>query len=502
MGNLIGSEPTPPLPPSSSRFRERPRSVRREARKPSRKSVRKISDYYRLESIKLGEGSFGTVRRGIHLKTGEKVAVKTIMKQKVKNIESLRREIDIMRNANHPNIITLLDAFEDPKLLFIVMELCSGGELFDHISSRGCYSEADDVHIFRQILLAVSYLHSNNIAHRDLKPENFLFSADEINSPLKLIDFGLSQLYSDTSNMKTRVGTPYYIAPEVLRRSYDASCDMWSVGVILYILLCGYPPFYGDTEREIYQSIESGSYDFPPGEWDSISNQGKDLISKLLLVDPSSRLSAKNALQHPWFQLCSSESLPCHLARVESISPNVVERLHKFAAQNKFKKVVLNTISRNLNPEEIGKLKTEFTALDLDGDGVITMSELSSSLKKSGLSPSASQMHDLMSALDQDGNGKLDYQEFVAAVLDKHVYLKDEILSHTFSHFDKSGSGVLTTEDIKKALNEEDHYLVDQIVGELDKDSNGVIDFEEFKIMMNDGEKSGEVLHIMEEVID
>ena len=228
--------------------------------------------------------------------TREWYAIKSIRKSKVGKIEVLKREIEILREVHHPNIIRLIDIFEDQKYLHLITELCTGGELFDRIiaktnSAEGHFSERDAAKLIRDILDAIAYCHDvKQIVHRDLKPENFLFLTPADDAPIKIIDFGLSR--HDTQNfgvMKTKVGTPYYVAPEVLKREYTKSCDVWSIGVITYILLCGYPPFYGDSDNEIFESVRIGRYDYPSPEWDDISQDAKDFIDSLLKKNPADR---------------------------------------------------------------------------------------------------------------------------------------------------------------------------------------------------------------------
>lgn len=296
---------------------------------------RKLKDCYKLGS-KLGEGSYGKVRRGVSLATGEEVAVKSILKKNIRRIETLKREIKIMLQLDHKNIVKLHDVFEDGTHLHIVMELCTGGELFDSIVEQGSYSESDAAELLQQILEAVAYLHDNRVAHRDLKPENFLFSSKKKNATLKIIDFGLSRFYKDKAYMKTRVGTPYYIAPEVLRKQYDHACDLWSVGVIMYILLCGYPPFWGNTEKDIFQRIKLGKFDYPKEEWSKISDSAKQLIERLLDVNPATRITAVDALKHPWLES----------KRHEKLHPEMMKKLTKFAKLNKLKRAALGVIAR------------------------------------------------------------------------------------------------------------------------------------------------------------
>lgn len=212
------------------------------------KNEKSIENVYNFEKKELGKGTYGVVRAGTHKETGQKRAIKTIARAKIKNWDRFLTEVKILQTLDHPHVIKLFEYFEDDTNVYLVTELCSGGELFDRIIAAEYFNEAMAAKIFKQILLALNYCHNENVVHRDLKPENFLFVDEGENSDLKIIDFGLSKIINSgrLQRMKTRAGTPYYISPEVLAGNYDVSCDMWSAGCMLYILLCGYPPFYGD----------------------------------------------------------------------------------------------------------------------------------------------------------------------------------------------------------------------------------------------------------------
>jgi calcium-dependent protein kinase len=232
----------------------------------------------------------------MHRETKQWYAIKSIRKSKVGKIEVLKREIEILKSVDHPHIIKLIEVHEDSKYLHLITELCTGGELFDRIiaktqSDEGHFSEHNAASLVRDITDAIAYCHDvKHIVHRDLKPENFLFLTEAEDAPVKIIDFGLSR-YENPGNaiMKTKVGTPYYVSPEVLNREYTKACDMWSIGVITYILLCGYPPFYGDSDQQIFESVRVGRFDFPSPDWDDISDEAKDFIKALLRKDPVKR---------------------------------------------------------------------------------------------------------------------------------------------------------------------------------------------------------------------
>lgn len=262
-----------------------------------------IEDYYTLGK-EIGRGGFSVVVEGIKKKTNEKFAVKCIKKTMVEgdDIKLLRREIHIMKKVNHPNILKLYEVFENDDEFFLVMELVSGKELFDKIVERGQYSEKDASNIVRQIVSAVEYLHANGIAHRDLKPENLLSAENDGQEVIKIADFGFSKNFGEEKLM-TSCGSPGYVAPEVLTcESYDKSVDMWSIGVIIYILLCGYPPFYADNAPALFKKIMDVKYDFDDPSWDDVSEAAKDLIRNLLVKDPKKRFTASQCIADPWVQ--------------------------------------------------------------------------------------------------------------------------------------------------------------------------------------------------------
>jgi len=251
----------------------------------------------------IGKGGFSVVHSAKKKSNGDVVAVKIIDKNPdhEEELQLLQREIDIMRKLRHKNIIALHEVYDEPEKIYLVMELVTGGELFDQIVSKGTYSERDAANTVRQILEAVEYMHANGIAHRDLKPENLLCSGPS-NEIIKVTDFGLSKDFA-TGSLKTSCGTPDYVAPEVLKgQTYDNSVDIWSIGVITYILLCGFPPFYGTTDQQIFEKILKGQYDFPSPDWDNISAEAKQFISSILVLDYNQRPSASDCLANNWIE--------------------------------------------------------------------------------------------------------------------------------------------------------------------------------------------------------
>jgi len=265
----------------------------------------KLNDIDKLYELKteLGRGAFSIVYLATNKGTGQQYAVKVINKKDLgKDYEkNLKMEVDILKKVNHPNIIALKELFDTPDKLYLVMELVTGGELFDKIVEKGSYTESEAGQLVRKIVSAVDYLHNLGIVHRDLKPENLLLKRADNDLEIAIADFGLSKIVGQQMMMQTACGTPSYVAPEVLNASgYGKEVDMWSIGVITYILLCGFPPFYGDTVPEIFEQIMEANFDYPEEYWGSVSKEAKDFINKLLVVDSDKRLTAGDALRHPW----------------------------------------------------------------------------------------------------------------------------------------------------------------------------------------------------------
>jgi len=255
----------------------------------------------------LGRGGFSVVKEGVDKVTGERIAIKFIEKKFVdqEELKLLGREIDIMKKVQHRNVLRLIEIYETDHHLSLVMELVNGGELFYKIVDKGSYSEREARDIIRQLVEGVDYLHSQGVAHRDLKPENLLCSENEEGVVIKIADFGLSKGFGNGSLLETSCGTPDYAAPEVLRMdgAYDKSVDLWSMGVITYVVLCGFPPFYGKTQANLFEKILNADYDFPDPEWTNISEEAKDFIKHLLVLDIEKRYTTKQCLEHPWLKM-------------------------------------------------------------------------------------------------------------------------------------------------------------------------------------------------------
>ncbi|KAL5806373.1 hypothetical protein ACOSQ3_029268 [Xanthoceras sorbifolium] len=444
-----------------------------------------LKEYYNL-GRKLGHGQFGTTFLCVEKGSGKEYACKSIAKRKLitdDDVEDVRREIQILHHlSGHSNVISIKGAYEDSVAVHVVMELCAGGELFDRIVKKGHYTERKAAQLARTIVGFVETCHSLGVMHRDLKPENFLFVSEEEDSPLKAIDFGLSVFFKPGDTFTDVVGSPYYVAPEVLRKHYGPEADVWSAGVIIYILLSGVPPFWAESEDEIFQEVLQGDLDFSSDPWPNISESAKDLVRKMLVRDPKKRLSAHEVLCHPWVQVDG-------VAPDKPLDSAVLSRLKQFSAMNKLKKIALRVIALSLSDEEIAGLKEMFKMIDTDNSGQITFEELKVGLKRFGANLDESEIYDLMKAADVDNSGTIDYGEFVAATLHLNKFEREDHLFAAFSYFDKDGSGYITADEIQQACEEfgiEDVRLEDMI-REVDQDNDGRIDYNEFVAMMQKG---------------
>eukprot|EP00922_Rhytidocystis_sp_ex-Travisia-forbesii_P049188 GHVS01073256.1.p1 GENE.GHVS01073256.1~~GHVS01073256.1.p1 ORF type:complete len:638 (-),score=86.27 GHVS01073256.1:710-2623(-) len=449
-----------------------------------------LTDYYEVEQKKLGQGTYGSVCRAINKSTKSVKAVKTIAKSKVKNVERFRQEIAIMKSLDHPNILKLHETFEDHKNIYLVLELCKGGELFDRIIDEGYFSEMSAGVLMRHILSALYYCHEHHIVHRDLKPENFLFLDKTKDSPLKIIDFGLASRCDDKTILSTKAGTPYYVAPQVLQGKYTNKCDLWSAGVIMYILLCGYPPFHGENDAEILQKVKAGKYSFNEADWKNVSMEAKDLIRHLLVYNPEDRYSAEQALSHPWIRHYSTKSNP---SADLPLNKAILDNFRAFRALSKLKKAALTVIAQQMNEGEISLLKTTFMALDENGDGTLTVQEIRRGLRNSGLKEIPIDLDQLMQEVDSDGSGVIDYTEFIAASLDKRQYIQEDVCWAAFRVFDLDANGKISPEELLQVLgsdnvqgvfSNQEVAEIQAMIKEVDTDGDGQIDFDEFMAMM------------------
>ncbi|XP_051504889.1 calcium/calmodulin-dependent protein kinase type II delta chain-like isoform X20 [Myxocyprinus asiaticus] len=307
----------------------------------------RFTDEYQLYE-ELGKGAFSVVRRCVKKSTGQEYAAKIINTKKLsaRDHQKLEREARICRLLKHPNIVRLHDSISEEGFHYLVFDLVTGGELFEDIVAREYYSEADASHCINQILESVSHIHQHDIVHRDLKPENLLLASKMKGAAVKLADFGLAiEVQGDQQAWFGFAGTPGYLSPEVLRKDpYGKPVDIWACGVILYILLVGYPPFWDEDQHKLYQQIKAGAYDFPSPEWDTVTPEAKNLINQMLTINPAKRITADQALKHPW--ICQRSTVASMMHRQET-----VECLRKFNARRKLKGAIITTmlVSRNFS---------------------------------------------------------------------------------------------------------------------------------------------------------
>nr|XP_040037610.1 calcium/calmodulin-dependent protein kinase type II delta 1 chain isoform X6 [Gasterosteus aculeatus aculeatus] len=334
----------------------------------------RFTDEYQLYE-ELGKGAFSVVRRCMKISTGQEYAAKIINTKKLsaRDHQKLEREARICRLLKHPNIVRLHDSISEEGFHYLVFDLVTGGELFEDIVAREYYSEADASHCTQQILESVNYCHINGMVHRDFKPENLLLASKLKGAAVKLADFGLAiEVQGDQQAWFGFAGTPGYLSPEVLRKDpYGKPVDMWACGVILYILLVGYPPFWDEDQHRLYQQIKAGAYDFPSPEWDTVTPEAKDLINKMLTINPAKRVTATDALKHPW--ICQRSTVASMMHRQET-----VECLKKFNARRKLKGAILTTMlaTRNfsaakslLNKKADGVKEPQTTIIHNPADG-------------------------------------------------------------------------------------------------------------------------------------
>jgi len=437
----------------------------------------RVHNLYEIDKNKLGEGTYGSVCKVIHKVTRQVRAMKTISKATTPDLVRLNQEIDIMTQMDHPNIVRMYETYQDTKNVYIIMELLTGGELFDRITEMGCFTEDDARNLMKQIAGAIFYCHNASIMHRDLKPENFIMQNKKPDSPLKVIDFGLAATFKSGDRKATKAGTPYYVAPNVLASDYNEKCDVWSMGVIQYILLCGFPPFWGDTDAEILDRVRVGEFDFPEPEWDAVSDAAKTVIQQMLMVDETKRLSAEQVVNDPWFKQAGGAAPQLH--------DKVMGRIKQFQSTSKLKRIALQVMANQLDNDELEEAKNAFLAIDANGDGTLTYEELKAGLEKISVNLPPNFLS-FLDQIDVDKSGRIDYSEFVAATMEKKKFTERDRCWAAFRTFDINGDGTITKEELMQVIENPDLRIDNaaQFISEVDSNQDGRVDFEEFMAMM------------------
>ena len=444
----------------------------------------------------LGEGTFASVYRVQNIYTDVICAMKIINKSpncSDENEKEILNEINILRSMDHPGVLKIFEFYSNKDSYSIVTELCPGGELFQQIIKKGPFNEKYSAYIMYQLFSAINYCHNLNIAHRDLKPENILIvDKDQKNYPIvKICDFGTSTIFEKGAVQKKLVGSSYYIAPEVLKKNYNEKCDIWSLGVIMYILLSARPPFGGRDDEAIMQRVAIGKYDLESPPFDELSNSALDLIRKLLNIDPNERITAEQALNHPWFKENKSQELYNQIKDKKTIK-KLLENLKKYKKTSTIQETALAYLVHHFPQiKDVVNSCKLFNQIDKSGDGKITKAELLKGLSERFKSKTLEKdIDEIYKNLDMDNNGYIGYEEFVRGAVSKEYFIKDNVLRFAFRYFDKDNSGEITFDEIEQLFYQSIpdknnvHDSLKAIIKEVDVNNDNKITFEEFCTVM------------------
>ena len=442
----------------------------------------------------LGQGSFGSVYEAEHIIFKNKVAMKIINKSDNDVDEKeILNEIDILKKLSHPNIVKIFEFYITKAHYYIVTEYCKDGELFSYIKNK--YSERQLAVLFYQIFSGLWYLHDHKILHRDIKLENIMISGKEKDQStgeelfwIKIIDFGTAKIFEKNKKEKDVVGSSYYIAPEVLKQNYNEKCDTWSVGIILYMALVGKAPFDGKDDDEIIHKIAKANYNNKDSKLLNHSPEVRDLLSKLLEKDINKRFSAKEALEHPWFEKFGGRSLFSNYKK-EEVEP-YINNLFKYSFNSKIQQLVIAFLVHNLpsNDSSITILKL-FRHFNKSGNCKLTKDELRQGLYEyREIEFVDNYVENLFILLDGDNNGYIEYEEFLRACIDKKLIIKEKYLRFAFKYLDQDGTETLNTQKIIKAFVVKPNVILEAVfnktLNNVDKDGDGVINYKEFEELM------------------
>ena len=445
--------------------------------------LKDIRKEYRFKN-QLGGGHFGTVRRGYRISEKNKkmkfFAIKSIpMKNLSCNINDFIKEVDIISTLDHPNIIKFYETFHDDYFFHIVMELCKGKEIIHQMGNYGFIEEKKVTYIIFKVLLAIAHCHNRGVTHRDLKPENILFDSMKKDAEIKILDFGLSRKYDKEQKMHSILGTPYYVAPEVLKGEYDEKCDIWSIGAITYLMLCGEPPFNGNSNNEIFKKIVKENIKFKSLLWKNISNNAKDFVKICLSKNSNKRPSAQEALNHIWFSNVKNE-----IHNNKNIKKEILLNIKDFNINYEFKQMVLKYLINNkLSYEEKKVFKDAFYALDFNHNGFIIESDLKKAFDLFNINIDEKQINHLFNILPENKNLGLGFIEFIMAGIDKKSIFTEENLEDAFNYFDINKTGDIEFDNLNSALLRMGKKYINS------NDVNSIIDEVMLNIKKNDKEK-------------
>ncbi len=450
-----------------------------------------LEDIYQKIKL-LGEGAFGEVWLVRHKLTGKDFALKIIEKGPYSNSQQIENEIDILKKLDHPFILKILEFRSTKDKYYIVTDYCPDGELFNVIKEKDRFSERDCSFILYQVLLAIRYCHKMRVVHRDIKPENILIVGKEPSGLLhvKLIDFGTAKIFSESKN-KALVGSSYYIAPEVIRGKYDELCDLWSIGVVMYIMLVGTPPFNGEDDDDILRAVSIGKYETSYPQYTSLSNEAKDLITKLLKFNPNERITAEQALQHPWF---NREEIKLIDYLDDSIAKQMLSNMENYKSDNIIKCAVLAyLVHQNTNINECQLASKLFNSLDTDHDGKLMKSDLINAIKRYYNLPEAQAVNKanyIFAHIDTDNNGMLEAEEFIRACINPTVFYNNNYLRVAFNYFDKDNDGTISIPEIEEKFFQSSKQTTNTktklkaMFSQIDINNDGLISFEEFSYLI------------------
>ncbi|CAK65423.1 unnamed protein product (macronuclear) [Paramecium tetraurelia] len=445
--------------------------------------LKSITKDYTIKYPPFVTGTYANVHKAVHHCSNQERAVKIIRRSQTNQNQQERsmNEFRVLQKLNHPNIIKIHEFYQNKFSFNLVSDLQTGGQLFDKMRKEGRFSEKQAAEIMKQILLAVNYCHNEKIIHGDLRPENILYESDKEEAILKIIGFGSSKEFVSIQKLDSNSETPYYLAPEVLNQAYDEKCDLWSCGVILYLLLSGYPPFEGKSKKEIKKKISKGVYTFDSREWEDVSMEAKDFITKLLQLDPNNRLSARESLSDPWIQKYSN-----HLKFDQPLMKKVFKNMYNFTGQQQLQNIFLKFIVNQLaTKEDKVELIQAFLYLDGDQDGKLSIEELIAGYSKiMQVNEAQEQVNHIFQQVDNDNSGFIDYAQFVIAAIDRGQLLSTRNLQTTFLIFDKDKNGLISLDDFQNIVDGFSEDMWKQVFKEFNSHSKGQICFEEFFTMM------------------